>query len=126
VVAELDIAPEGVDEIMSSPIYSKTDQGMQVLLQSLEDHVSAMMQAGQTAERINEEIQAGYVAGSSTTFQGKVQQWVDEYKQVMQKFQQLASDSSQVNQVLNAGEQEAGMVGGNWGASDGVFAALAH
>jgi hypothetical protein len=99
---------------------------MQVILQSLESHVSAMMKAGQTAERINEEIRAGYIAGSSTAFQGKVQQWVEEYKTVMQKFQQLADDSTQVNQVLNAGEQEAGIVGGNWGASDGVFAALAH
>jgi len=113
---------------MSSPLsgqfYSKTDGGMQQLTGSLQNHVSAMMQAGQTAERINGEIAAGYVADSSRVFQRKVQEWVDAYKVVMQKFQKLSDDSVQVNQVLNNAEQQAGMMGGNWGASDGVFASL--
>lgn len=119
--------PEGKDSLMSSPFnYSKSDAGMRVLLQSLESHVAGMIQAGQTAERINQEIAAGYIADSSRVFQQKVQNWIEAYRTVMQKFQKLADDSSQVNQVLNTAEQDAGATGGNWGASDGVFATLTH
>lgn len=111
---------------MSSPFnYSKSDAGMQQLITSLENHVSAMTQAGQTAERINEEIAAGYIADSSSLFQSKVQNWLENYRTVMQKFQKLADDSSQVNQVMNTAEQDAGALGGSWGVSDGVYGALA-
>jgi hypothetical protein len=110
---------------MSSPFnFSKSDAGMQQLILSLESHVSAMIQAGQTAERINEEVAAGYIADSSKVFQTKVQDWVDAYKNVMRKFQKLADDSSQVNQIINSAEHDAGATGGNWGASDGVYTAL--
>jgi methyl-accepting chemotaxis protein len=112
---------------MSSPFnYSKSDAGMQQLIASLEQHVSAMIQAGHTAEQINQEVGAGYIADSSRVFQQKVQNWVDSYHTVMQKFQKLADDSTQVNQVMNTAEADAGAAGGGWGASDGVFAALAH
>lgn len=110
---------------MSSPFnFSKTDSGMSQLQLALEDHVTKMIQAGQTAERINEEIAAGYVADSSKVFQSKVQNWVDYYRAVMTKFQNLADGVSQVNQVLNRAEEDAHVMGGNWGASDGVYSAL--
>ncbi|MFF8430648.1 hypothetical protein ACF07Y_37020 [Streptomyces sp. NPDC016566] len=107
-------------------LLSQQDAAMQQGIASLEHHVVAMMQAGQTAERINDELRQGYIAGSSTTFQQKVQEWVDNYQAVMRQFEKLASGSSGVKQTLDAAEEEAHMQGGNWGGtSQGVYSALA-
>lgn len=72
-------------------------------------------------ERINEEIAAGYISQASSAFQAKVNDWVERYKRVMQAFQQLQDATGNASNVLNKAEDEAHILGGNWGTSDGVY-----
>ncbi|GAA1988653.1 hypothetical protein [Kitasatospora viridis] len=110
---------------MSSPnVLSAEDQAFITALNGLESQISAMITSGQTVERINEEIAAGYVSGASTAFQGRVNDWVERYKNVMQAFQKLQDATQGASTVLNKAEEDAHVMGGNWGASDGVFSAL--
>jgi hypothetical protein len=105
-------------------VLSKEDSAIQQVLSSMEGQISAMITAGQTVERINEELGAGYISGASTVFRSKVQDWVDSYKLVMQKFQHCCESTSGASSLLNQAEEEAQVTGGNWGASDGVFHGL--
>lgn len=98
----------------ASNMYAKDDAAMASGIAAMEQHVESMMRAGNVAERINEEIAAGYIAGSSTVFQSKVQDWVDQYRAIMQSFQQLAENSTTVNTIINQAEQDTQMLGGNW------------
>ncbi|MFE9426022.1 hypothetical protein ACFYNO_24025 [Kitasatospora sp. NPDC006697] len=109
---------------MTNNVLSAQDQAFITALNGLDHQISAMITSGQTVERINEEIAAGYVSGASSAFQSKVNDWVDRYKTVMQAFQKLQDATHGASQVLNKAEEEAHVMGGNWGASDGVYAAL--
>ena len=109
---------------MSTPILRKDDGAIQQALSGLETQISSMITSGQTVERINEEIAAGYISGASTVFQSKVNDWVDRYKKVMQAFEQLTESLSGANTILTKADEDAGVQGGNWGASDGVYNAL--
>ncbi|MFF7634565.1 hypothetical protein ACFZB9_15620 [Kitasatospora sp. NPDC008050] len=101
-----------------------SDQSIQNALMSLEGQLSAMISSGQTVERINEEIAAHYVSGASTLFQGKINDWVTRYKKIMQAFQQLSDSTQGASKTLTKAEEDAHVIGGNWGASDGVYSAL--
>jgi hypothetical protein len=102
----------------------KSDHSIQSTLAGLEGQISAMIQSGQTVERINEEIAAHYVSGASTAFQNKISDWVERYKSIMQAFQQLTDSTQGASQTLTKAEEDAHVIGGNWGASDGVYHAL--
>jgi uncharacterized protein YukE len=109
--------------MVATPL-KKSDQSIQSALAGLEGQISAMIQSGQTVERINEEIAAAYISGASTAFQGRINDWVTCYKKVMQAFQALMDSTQGASQTLNKAEEDAGVMGGNWGASDGVYHAL--
>jgi uncharacterized protein YukE len=109
---------------VSTPVLSSDDQIIASALAGLDHHISAMIEAGNTVERINEEVAAGYIAHASTVFQNKVNDWVSRYKQVMQAFEHLMDSTSTTQKLLNQAEEEAQTIGGNWGASDGVFNGL--
>ncbi|MCX4745834.1 hypothetical protein OG455_09905 [Kitasatospora sp. NBC_01287] len=100
---------------------STEDQAMSKALASLEKHGSAMITSGQTVEQINQEIRAHYISGASSSFQGKVQDWVDRYKTVMNAFQQLTDALDQSGKFLAQAEADAHDAGGNWGASENVY-----
>ncbi|MEU8510600.1 hypothetical protein AB0C76_03275 [Kitasatospora sp. NPDC048722] len=99
-------------------------QAIQNALQSLEGQIAAMIASGQTVERINMEIAANYVSGASRKFQDRVNDWVTNYKRVMQAFDKLTQDLGSARQILAKAEEDAHVQGGNWGASDGVYHAL--
>jgi uncharacterized protein YukE len=102
---------------------SVADQAFLSALNGLDHQLAAMMTSGQTVERINEEIAAHYISGASTAFQKRVEDWVARYKKVMQAFQQLQDATHGASQVLNRAEEEAHIMGGNWGDLDGVYTA---
>ncbi|WP_035841687.1 hypothetical protein [Kitasatospora azatica] len=100
------------------------DQSVQQALTGLGHQISAMITAGQTVERINEEIAAKYVSGASSAFQDRVTDWVDRYKVIMRSVEHLMESTASASKVLTKAEDDAHVVGGNWGASDGVYSAL--
>ncbi len=112
------------DSVSTPGMLKKDDGSIQQALAGLETQISSMISSGQTVERINEEIAAGYISGASTVFQGKVSDWVDRYKKVMQAFDQLTESLSGASKTLTQADEDAGVAGGNWGASDGVYSAL--
>ncbi|MDH6133263.1 uncharacterized protein YukE [Kitasatospora sp. MAA4] len=109
---------------MSTPVLNKDDAAIQQALMGLDTKISEMMTSALTVERINAEINAGYISGASTKFQQNIEDWISRYKTVMNAFQKLSESTAGANQVLNKAEDEAGLIGGNWGASDPVFQAL--
>jgi hypothetical protein len=122
---------------MSSPIngtpagggsvYSKSDAAMKQLLDSLGVQTEMMRQYAQTAEEIRADIQRFYSADSSRTFQTKLNDWLNQYVTVMNKYDKLLGDSQLTNQVLNGGEAAALQMGSGWTpGSQNVFNALAH
>lgn len=105
-------------------VLSKDDAAIQQALQGLDHQVSAMITSRQTIGQINEDIAAAYVSPASTQFQQKIGDWITCYQQVMQAFERLSESTSGANQILNKAEEEAHVIGGNWGASDGIFHGL--
>lgn len=100
---------------MNNPnVIAKDDGGMAAALAAMETHLEAMLRAGSIAEGINEQIARGYQAASSTLFQSKVQDWITQYRNVMNSFQQLADNTSSVNNMFNQAEEETGVLGGSW------------
>jgi hypothetical protein len=110
---------------MTSPILNKVDAAVQTAIGALDDHVAAMITAGETAYRIQQEIRSGYVADSSRIFQGRVDAWIGSYNEVMRKFQALGDNTAWVNTLLDQAEDEAGVHGASWHTDDEIYAALA-
>jgi uncharacterized protein YukE len=104
-------------------VLSMNDPAVQTALQSLDQQVANMVRAGETAERINEELARGYVADSSSVFQQKVQAWCEHYQTIMKAYQQLTDATSGTRQTLTQAEDEAQQIGGNWGG-DNVYSVM--
>jgi hypothetical protein len=73
-----------------------------------------MRAAGNTAQSIQEDIARNYIAGSSTTFQNRVDDWVSQYTALMGKFQQLQESLQGANNALDGSEDLATSTGGAW------------
>lgn len=95
-------------------ILSKDDGGIAAGLAAMQTHIESMLKAGAVAEGINHQIASGYRASSSTLFQSKVQDWIAQYRGVMNSFQHLADSTTAVNNMFNQAEEEAGVSGGSW------------
>jgi hypothetical protein len=105
--------------------FNKEDAGFAAAIAALDDHVSSMIVAGQTAYRIQGEIRVTYQAGSSSVFQAKIDDWISAYNNVMIKFQDLGEKTSFVGQIIDAGENDAGVAGASWDSNDGIYDILA-
>ena len=99
------------------------DQAMTAVLQGLDQQVVNVIRAGETGERIREEIARGYVAGSSTVFQSKVENWCERYQDIMRAYQHLTDATANTQKTLTAAEDEAQQAGGNWNG-DNVYSVL--
>jgi uncharacterized protein YukE len=93
---------------------NKHDQDMRTALNALDSHESAMRSAGNTATRIKDEIAANYVAGSSSTFQNRVDDWVTNYSALMNKFQHLREALQGASGAIDGSEDLAVQTGGAW------------
>ncbi len=98
-----------------SGMLTKDEQAIQTALNGLEQQISSMITSGQTVERINAEVSQAYVSGASTAFQSNIADWIQRYQKVMQAFQHLTDSTAGANQVLNRAEEDAHVIGGNWG-----------
>ncbi|MDG4771192.1 hypothetical protein [Solwaraspora sp. WMMD792] len=105
--------------------FNKEDAGFATAIAALDDHVSSMIVAGQTAYRIQGEIRATYQAGSSSVFQAKLDEWISAYNNVMIKFQDLGEKTGFVGQIIDSGEDSAGVTGASWDTDDGIYDILA-
>ena len=65
---------------------NKDDQAMRTALSALDSHESSMRAAGNRAQSIQADIAHNYIAGSSSTFQNRVDDWVSQYTALMNKF----------------------------------------
>jgi hypothetical protein len=110
---------------VTNPTYTVDGGSIQSGIAALQDHVANMIRAGQTAYRIKGELAAAYIADSSSIFQSRVDNWIENYNNVMTKFQGLADSTTQVNQIMDQGEDEAGVHGASWHGSDEIYQALA-
>ncbi|MFI9005903.1 hypothetical protein ACIGNX_01560 [Actinosynnema sp. NPDC053489] len=91
---------------MSTPDYSKSSQGMQSGIAALEDHVAAMITSANNVVAISDEIATAYVAGSSTVYRHKMHEWIENYNNVMRKFEALRDNSSTVDRIIDEAEDE--------------------
>ena len=109
---------------MTTPTFNKDDSATRAGLMALETHVTAMMQAGQTAYSIRGNISSGYVAGSSDIFTRNVDAWISNYNAVMKKFQELGYKVGAVSNLIDSAEEDAGLAGASWGSDSQIYDAL--
>lgn len=106
----------------------KNDQDLRTALGALDSHESEMRSAGNTATGIKESIAAHYVAGSSTTFQNRVDDWVTNYNRLMSKFQDLREALQGAGGAIDSSEDLAVHTGGAWqpGSASTYGALMGH
>jgi uncharacterized protein YukE len=100
---------------MDSRLLAKDGQAMNQALSALDSHQSEMRKAGNTAIRIKDEIAANYVAGSSSAFQSRVDDWVSNYTTLLGKFDALQQALGGANSSIDGAEDIATHTGGHWG-----------
>lgn len=103
----------------SQATLQKEEHAMRAALAALADHESQMRSAGQTANTINEDIARNYVAGSSSTFQNRVQDWLNNYNQLMGKFGNLREALQSASAAIDSAEDDANSTGNSWSPESG-------
>jgi hypothetical protein len=76
-------------------------------ISALEQHVAGMRTSAGEVEQTAEYITMTYVAHSSTMFQRKIHDWLDEYNRVARAFDRLGQNSSTVSGVISRAEEDA-------------------
>ncbi|WP_406207947.1 hypothetical protein OH807_35815 [Kitasatospora sp. NBC_01560] len=101
------------------PMLVKEDEAIRQVLASLETQIEHMVTAGRTVERIKEEVAAGYISGASSTFQGKIEDWMRRYNTVIGAFEHFVQSTQGANQILTQAEDDA-----RAHAADGIYDGL--
>lgn len=101
------------------------DAAVRTILAALDSHTSFMGGIQQTIDAINNDIRSHYVADSSTTFQGKIQDWIAAYQGVQKAVDDLRTGLSDAHGVISRGVQEAADVSSGWTPSGDYYSALA-
>ncbi len=103
------------------------DQAVQKALSLLDSHTAFMKNMGSTVQTIREDVGRSYVAQSSSTFQSKVNEWIENYQAVQNAVQTLRDNLQTAHTTIGRAEQELNQNAGAWNtqdASDPIFQAL--
>ncbi|WP_329569250.1 hypothetical protein [Kitasatospora sp. NBC_01266] len=106
---------------MSTPMLSKDSGAFQQAIATLEDYTTQMRLDYLLVERINEEVQKGWIAGASTAFQGRISDWLTGYNAIMTAFRAFTESTSSTAQILDKANEDAlAEVHGGGGASNDI------
>ncbi|GHF63723.1 hypothetical protein GCM10018790_47030 [Kitasatospora xanthocidica] len=86
---------------------TKQDEAIRKALSDIEQQIEGMITAGRTVERIKQELASGYISGASSTFQQKVEDWMQRYHQVIGAFERFAEATKVADQTISHAEEEA-------------------
>ncbi|SDP39657.1 hypothetical protein [Actinacidiphila guanduensis] len=103
------------------------DQAVQHALSLLDDHTAFMKNMGSTVDQIRSDIASSYQAQSSTTFQGKINDWISAYQGVSAAVQQLRTNLETAHGTIGRAEEELHQNAAAWQSTSGddaVFQAL--
>lgn len=103
------------------------DAAVRNALSLLEQHTSFMSSMNGTVQTIREDINGCYQARSSSTFQSKVNEWIESYQSVQSAVQTLQQNLASAHNVIGRAEEELTQNAGAWNtqdASDPIFQAL--
>jgi uncharacterized protein YukE len=103
------------------------DRAVQSALDILSSHVSFMNSMNQSVQTIQADIASCYQAQSSTTFQSKINEWIDSYLAVQKTVQTLQENLGSAHQVIGRAEEGLTQSSGAWNTTDGsdpIFHAL--
>lgn len=103
------------------------DRAIQNALDILSNHVSFMNSMNQSVDAIRADIASCYQAQSSTTFQNKINEWIESYLAVQKTVQTLQENLGSAHQVIGRAEEELTQTSNAWNTSDGsdpIFQAL--
>ncbi|MEV8095063.1 hypothetical protein [Kitasatospora sp. NPDC085879] len=98
---------------------TKEDEAIRQVLADLEHQIENMVTAGRTVERIKEEVAGGYISSASTAYQGKLDDWMTRYQQVIGAFEHFMQSTQGANAILNQAEEDA-----RAHAADGIYYGL--
>ena len=103
----------------------RDDAAVATALRVIDDHRSFLNQQLQTGQRIKDEVAANFVSGASSTFQGKVDEWVEVAQGVVRAFDILDEDLRGANNSLDSGVENAFNAANSWSSgSDVTFSKL--
>jgi uncharacterized protein YukE len=103
------------------------DAAVQNALALLDSHTSFMQGMNATVDTIRQDINSCYQARSSTTFQGKVNEWIENYQAVQNAVRNLRDRLQTAHGVIGRAEEELAGNAASWNtsdASDPIYQAL--
>ncbi|MFG2222976.1 hypothetical protein [Streptomyces sp. NPDC048644] len=86
---------------------NKQEQDIKNALVLLEGQMQSMRTAGQKVEDTVQQAAQHFHSTASTTFQQKMQQWIETYNQASTQVNNLHASLEAANQTLNAGDSQA-------------------
>lgn len=95
------------------------DVAVRNALSVLEQHTSFMKSMSGTVQTIREDINNSYQARSSTTFQNKVNEWIENYMAVQSAVQTLQENLQSAHQIISQAEEQITSQAGGWSTQDG-------
>jgi len=103
----------------------KDDQGIQALLNALNEQIQAMNRSFNTVTGIYQDISSHYQADSATAYLGKVQDWLDQYRVVINQVDRVMHGLTGANRIMDGVADEALTHANSWTpASSAVYGAL--
>ncbi|MCB5906106.1 hypothetical protein [Streptomyces pinistramenti] len=104
---------------------TKQEQDIKNALVLLEGQMQAMRTAGQKVEDTVQQAAQHFHSTASTTFQQKMQEWIETYNQASAKVNNLHASLEAANQTLNTGDSQAQEHAAGWsGDIDGIHGVL--
>ncbi|MDH6707806.1 MULTISPECIES: hypothetical protein [unclassified Kitasatospora] len=100
---------------MSTPIVQTDDAAVKAVMATLDNHIQAMMNAGQRVQDVNDEVQQHFKAACSTAYQGKIHDWQERYQQLKNAYQSFQGRFSAGHVQINNAHDQAFDVNNGWG-----------
>ncbi|MBF9072576.1 hypothetical protein [Streptacidiphilus fuscans] len=95
----------------------KNQADVQSVINGLQEHVSQMISHAQVIEQVTQDVETNFQSLASTNFTGAMREWNTNYTALMNGFQTFLEATVHADTVLNQAEDEAGVIGGNWGSN---------
>jgi prophage DNA circulation protein len=83
----------------------------------LDEHTSFMNSISGTVQGIQQDINGCYKARSSTTFQNKINEWIESYQGVRSAVEQLRESLASAHSIIGRAEEELAQEPAGWSTS---------
>jgi uncharacterized protein YukE len=98
------------------------DASVAKVLASLHAQIESMARSASGVEDVNHEIRQHFQAAASTAYQSKIEDWHQQYRNVMEAYRHLVETLQHGHHVIDMAHDDASTLAGGW--SNDVYSAL--